>query len=104
MFIYYQGFVAARRYRFDEPKDVFEVHFLIKNSRVVHQSTKYNLKSLRGQRLTHEDLDDPLISRLASGIDLPLFCAESERYIYSRGRGFDSYRGQKIFSLPRVVP
>ena len=24
--------------------------------------------------------------------------------IYSGGRGFDSHRGQKIFSLPRVVP
>ena len=26
------------------------------------------------------------------------------RWIWSGGRGFDSHRGQNIFSLPRVVP
>ena len=36
------------------------------------------------------------IEPTTSGIDLPL--------LYSGGRGFDSHRGQKIISLPRVVP
>ena len=34
------------------------------------------------------------IEPTTSGLDLPLL----------GGRGFDSHRGQKIFSLPRVVP
>ena len=37
------------------------------------------------------------IEPTTSGLDLPLL-------EMSGGRGFDSHRGQKIFSLPRVVP
>ena len=45
------------------------------------------------------------IEPTTSGLDLPLLC----RLSYEIGqressRGFDSQRGQKNFSLPRVVP
>ena len=61
----------------------------------------------KGNQGTTRDKEKNLLTSVGieptiSGLDLPLLCRLSYE-VGQRKSGFDSHRGQKIFSLPRVV-